>query len=508
MRARRRSDLQALGLAAVSGPLYAAAQPGCGWWPLAPICLVPLLLALRGRRWPVRFGLAWLAGTIAGATTAGPTLAAAGERFFALSAPSTALLVAAATQIYGALPIAVFGTLCGDPGREPAGLWTWRVAASWTACELARSSFATGVPWGLLAHSLAAVPGLIQLASIGGIFLVGFALALANASLAGLALPRARPRAALTLAAVAGAAALAAAALPQSSLRVDERATVRLVQPNLPVSSRLLRSGWSQELSGLRDLTLAGRRSVDLAIWPENAVGLPLPANTGPLERRVADLEGTVSHLIVGAPWIDSDREGRFRNSAALLEPGRGLIARYDKRRLVPFAEYTPQPFALLLGNRGLYVAGHGPALLHAGPAVVAPLICFEVSYPDLARQSVLEGATLLVNLSNDAWLDGTAGPDQHLAAAVFRAVETRRSVVRSTNTGVTAAIDPWGRVLARLPAHEAAFLDVDVPLIRERTLYSRLGDWPVIALCALPIVSVFRRRLDARKRPGIGSAL
>jgi apolipoprotein N-acyltransferase len=171
---------------------------------------------------------------------------------------------------------------------------------------------------------------------------------------------------------------------------------------------------------------------------------------------------------------------------------------------LVPFGEYVPfadyltfiQP---LVENVGDFAAGRRQPPLSFGNFKLGVLICYESIFPDISRQWVEDGANLLVNISNDAWYGRSSAPHHSLAMAVLRAVENRRSLVRAANTGVSAVIDPLGRIVAELPLGEAGFLDVALPQKRAKTVYARSGDWPVFGAILLALFGLFLRAMRNR---------
>ena len=463
-------------LAALSGALYTAAQPGWSVWPLAFVCVVPLVLALCGCRARARAGLGWVMGTTAAAGTIGPTMYACATLFFGLRPAAAIALVAGVGQLFGALPIALFAWLAGDPLRGRPPLAALRVASAWTAHELLRALAFSGLPWTFLAHALAPAPALVQGAALGGAFLVSFWLAALNAALA-IALAARPARAAWTtaasVAALAGLHALVAAARPEPAGPVLR---ARLVQGDVPEAWRSSPAGIHRALERLVALTRSDD-PVDVAIWPENAVSFLLPVNDLPLEHALAALDGSAAWVLLGAPRVDGERPPRFRNSAFLVGPRAGIAGFHDKVHLVPFAEVAPWP-AVALGLRDPgYAAGERPVVLRAGRFALGPLVCYELIFPALSRSLVRDGAEVLVNLSNDSWLGGSSGSEQHLAAAVFRAVEFERPVLRATNTGITAAIDARGRILARLDRDRPEALTVEVRPCDGLTPYARMGD-------------------------------
>src|SRR5262245_19645101 len=415
-------------------------------------------------------------GTTAAAGTIGPTLYACATLFFGLGPPAALGLVAVVAQTFGAFPVALFAWLAGDPLRGPAPLAVLRVASAWTAQELLRTLALTGLPWTFLAHALAPVPALIQAAALGGAFLVSSWLAALNAALGVALAGRSIRAAAITAGAIAAPVALHALAVAATGEAAGPPLRARLVQGDVPETWRGRPARVHDALARLVELTRLGE-PVDVAVWPENAVSVLLPVNDLPLARALRALDGSASFVVLGAPRVDGDHPARFRNSAFLVDPAGRILAVHDKVHLVPFAEYAPWPAgALDLRDPG-YVPGERPALLRAGTAALGPLVCYEVIFPEISRALVLEGATLLVNVSTDYWLGGPAGGEQHLAAAIFRAVEFARPMLRATNTGITAAIDSRGRILALLERGVPGALTVEVRPSEELTLYARTGD-------------------------------
>jgi apolipoprotein N-acyltransferase len=195
-------------------------------------------------------------------------------------------------------------------------------------------------------------------------------------------------------------------------------------------------------------------------------------------------LDATGADLIVGSPHHDGaadEREPSYFNSAFYVASEGNLTSRYDKAHLLPFAEYFPMRFVEFLRRRfervRYFSPGDGNTLLatRAGPAAV--VICFEAIFPEIVRRQMRQGAKLLVNLSNDVWLGGGAGAEQHLAMVVLRAVENRTWVIRSTTTGISALIDPYGRITAQTKQFEQSVLNGHVVPMEIDTPYKRFGD-------------------------------
>lgn len=510
---RDRSLARRAAAAVLAGVLYAAAQPGFGLWPLAPICLLPLLLAWRGATLHRRLLLGWLAGTTATALATAAAGATGAERYFGLAGPAALAASLAVGQLFGAASFVLFALLAGDPARRGPLAAAARSASALAAAELARGTLLTGFPWLLLAYALLPAPSLAQLASALGAVGVSLLLALANAALAEL-VARGRSERQRVRAGLCAAGALLLLAAP-GSFGATSGGSVRgaaggsapgalrwLLVQHAPAAER--RSAPAEALeavASLRALT-RGRPDFDVALWSENALPALLPENAHLLRGALPE-DGRERALLLGAPRSDPARPGTLHTSAFLTDREGRVVAVHDKVKLLPFAEYAPWPFAPGAFGIGAAAPGEAPRVLPWRGGAFGPLICYEVLFAGLARRLASEGAGVLVNLSNDAWFGDTGAAEQHLAASMYRAIETRRPLLRATHTGITAAVDARGNVVARLPVDVPGTLAVDVAPGRGTTPYVRFGDAPLgaLLLAGLGLTSSRRRRPPSRLR-------
>jgi len=472
-------NARAIALAIVGGVAHGLVFPGFGLWPLAFVALAPLVAAVRLRSGLAGAGLGWIAGTIASGICVTPWLVEAARDFFGAGPLAALVAGVAATQVFGAAPIALFGWAAARLSRLPrVGVRVLATAAAWSATELARTALLTGNPWDLLGHALYGAPQFIQVADLGGVPAVSFVLATTGAALAEQWGPRARRdrRGAALMGVLVFAADLGYGAWRLATVTDGgTRLRVALVQGNLP---NAWRNDPTRVDAGLRvhiDLTRAAMADrPDLIVWPENAVGVLLGVNERLRAAVVGVLRGGTAPLVFGGPRAEPRGPGdvAFFNSAQVIAADGTALGAYDKRHLVPFAEY--QPFGA--DRPGDYTPGTASGVI-ATPTPVGLLICFEAIYPALARDLVRDGATVLVNLSNDAWFARASTREQHFAAAVFRAVELRRPLVRVANAGVTAVVDAAGRVRGRFPVDVAGAWTVEVAPSHVRTPYARWGD-------------------------------
>ncbi len=282
----------------------------------------------------------------------------------------------------------------------------------------------------------------------------------------------------------------------------DEARHVAVIQGNNDPGWQWKSEFHAQSLDTYLRLTSAAlRHRPALIVWPESAVTF-FPALESYYRDKLMRLIGTGDvELILGAPHADTSQstQPRYFNSAFHIAGGE-INGRYDKVHLLPFAEYFPLQTISLLRRRfeqvRTFTPGGAPQLLASplGPAAV--VICFEGIFPALVRTYMQADAAVLLNLSNDAWLGAGAGPEQHLAMVALRAVENRTWVIRATTTGISAIIDPYGRIVARTRENEEAILEHDVRAVHFTTLYERIGDsfaWAcallVLAMLTIPAV-------------------
>jgi apolipoprotein N-acyltransferase len=235
---------------------------------------------------------------------------------------------------------------------------------------------------------------------------------------------------------------------------------------------------------------------VDIVIWPESPA--PLIQQDSRLQEGAQLLaRQTRAPLIVGDVAISdfSPAVGRraVYNSASFFTAQGDAAGRYDKMHLVPFGEYVPfrqlLSFAGSLTTKvGSMTPGENRVNFQTGGHSYGVFICYESIFADEVRQFAKNGADVLVNISDDGWYGDTSAPWQHLNMARMRAIENRRWVLRDTNSGITAAIDPEGRIVASLPRHELTALRAPFNYISETTFYTRHGDW---FACACTIIAV-----------------
>jgi apolipoprotein N-acyltransferase len=374
----------------------------------------------------------------------------------------------------------------------------------WVGLELARTLI-SGFPWDLLGTAQADNFALARISRFTGVYGLSFEIMVVNAAFAAaFTLRRSRRRRLLTAACGAVLVLQLSQFVPTPVVLTDR--TALLIQENIPVldSNDWTRQYLDDTLSDLSRLSLAPatgeRRHPDLIVWPES----PSPFYTGdPLFR------SALTHVATGAQaWVIAGSIGvqnattspqqrtEVFNSAVLVSPEGNWNGRYDKMHLVPFGEYVPFKQWLsfaggLTKEVGDFSRGISRQPLQAGDQKLGVFVCYESIFPNEVRQFADAGAQVLVNISNDGWYGDSGAYAQHLKQARMRAIENARWLLRSTNTGVTAAIDPYGRIAQKVPRKIRTVLAASYSPANTTTFYTRHGDWFAYACAIISMVAI-----------------
>ena len=377
----------------------------------------------------------------------------------------------------------------------------------WVAVELARTRV-TGFPWNLLGIAQVDNVALCRIAATTGVYGISFEIALVNVALAAAFLVPRQRRFALLAAALAAAAVLQAGRLVEAPPAKADHAAL-LVQQNIPVSAEWTPASLQQTLNELTLLTvksLATAAKVDLIVWPES----PAPFFTNDPRFREAlsamahdtktwTVAGSIGTSSIGTSSATAGQTGPVFNSAAWISPAGDWTARYDKIHLVPFGEYLPYPSLFsfaggLTREVGEFQRGTSRRPLDGTSTRLGVFICYESIFPDEVRQFADQGAQVFVNISNDGWYGDSGAYAQHLNQTRMRAIENNRWLLSATDTGVTASIDPWGRVVARVPRKERTTLVAPYALTSVTTFYTRHGDWFAYSCAIISIGALLAR--------------
>jgi apolipoprotein N-acyltransferase len=532
----------ALLIALAGGLLLATAFPPAGIWPLAPLGPALLAVALSGRRLRAAFGVGLAFGVAFFFPLLSWTLNVAWYAWLALALASTVILAVLAVGQWLLLRL---------PG------WPVAVAGWWVAAEAVRDRWPWGgFPWGRIAMSQAGAPTQ-GWAAIGGTPVLSFIVALVGTTLGWLLVtviapgltgrsgapapaergsrpespapagPDGRParRPLLAVVALAGSVGIAVlpAALPLDPVPAHSpTAEVAAIQGNVPrarsLEKQLDQEAVTQNHATATDILArevqAGQQPVpDLVIWPENSTDID-PTLYQPIDQEITQAAATINRpILVGAVLQDP-----VRNAGLLWLPGKGPVAMYVKRRLVPFGEVIP--FRSLLSKITSltalqpedFTAGQANYIFRVGRIRLGDMICYEVGFDDLARSDIADGANLLTMQTNDATFerDGQTGETgQQLAMARIRAVEHDRAVVVASTTGYSAIIAPDGHLITSSGTWRQAELEARVPLITYTTLADRVGPWPeyvIVAATAVAAAAAAAMAWAGRRRAAPGA--
>jgi len=455
-----------------------------GW--IAPAVLILAILNATPR---FAFLLGWLEGAA----------------FYALSVPWLYTVM----RQYGPLPAvqagAVFGLVVFVTALFHAAFacvvaWISRFSARraclaapflWVSMEFAMMHLpAIGFPWNLLGYVAAGNLTFVQLTTITGIFGLSLLVASYNALAAWVVLQMSqRKRSGMRLWVVANSVLIVAAIVGTTYVpQAPADHVAHLVQTNFPVSVNYP-TNWMQahasEMDQLEQISIgAAQKTPGVVVWPE--VPAPFSLQDAEFQARATRIaRGAGQGFLVGVlDWKPLPGGGiGATNSAALLDSTGRVNFIYDKIHLVPFSEYVPWRKWLffakdLTGLIGDFQPGTEYKVGRLSGQPFSVYICFEGIFPNEVRRFTLAGAALFVNISDDGWFGGSGAPEQHLAMARVRAVENRRWLLRGTNNGVTVSVDPYGRIVARLPSNIRGELDAPYGFRTGLTPYARWGDW------------------------------
>ncbi|MDO8462035.1 MAG: apolipoprotein N-acyltransferase [Deltaproteobacteria bacterium] len=356
-----------------------------------------------------------------------------------------------------------------------------------------------GFSWGALAYTQGAALPLIQIADLGGPYLLTFVIVFFNASLARFFMKEEGRGRQLAFAILLVVATTGYGFYRISSWRpTNSSLKVALLQGNIPQDEK-----WQAGRAPFIEETYAEMMQAipeaDLAIWPEASYPylLSLPLEKFPTKPEIFRFE-----TLLGSVTQRGRERNTVNNSALLVRKGGEVGGIYHKVHLVPFGEYVPYSKFLFFLHKvvpevGDFEGGKEIHPLSFEKGKLGLLVCYEDLFPEIARQATAQGADLLINISNDAWYGWTSAPIQHLELSRFRAVENRRSLVRATNTGSTAIIDPVGR-MREAPLFQRLILQGEVALGGRTSFYTRFGDlfaWLAIFVVVGLIVAPKKRK-------------
>jgi apolipoprotein N-acyltransferase len=498
-----------IALAILSGLLLTGSFPNLNFNWLAWFAFVPLLISLRDQPLKESFYLGFLTGLTHYLTLVYwliHTMRTYGHLPLFLSVVILILLSA-----YLALYFAAFSAAVSRLFSKPFVLFLL-TPIFWVGLEYIRSFFLSGFPWALIGYSQFNSLHILQISDIFGVYGVSFLIAGSNATIfiaflyfTGLHWQGTKITKSLVLFSIPVFVFIFIIAWSYGSMRIksiDSLAAkspstrVAVVQGNIKQSEKWDKAFQHATIKKYINLSHSVKeQKADLVVWPETSAPfyfLKDPRLSEMIIRGIADIP---ADFIIGSPCYERrNKRVEYYNSAYLISAAGHVYGRYDKAHLVPFGEYIPLkrwlPFlGKIVEHVGDFRPGKKGNTLQWKNHRLGFLICYEIIFPDLSRAMVKNQAALLVNITNDAWYGRTSAPYQHFSKAVFRAVENRRALVRSANTGISGFIDPVGRVIDSTDIFQDAVKTQTVPLINETSFYTRYGD--LFAICCLSIMGL-----------------
>lgn len=481
-------------LAVLSAILLTLAFPDFEFWFLAYVALIPLFFAIEREK--ESFVKSFITGWIFGITFFTGTcwwLTFAPITYGGVPAPLAYLLLLGATSVVGLFPALFAGLLSLILKR----FGNWGIFLSpflWTAIEFLRF-WTTGNNWNTIAYSQAFYPFFLSYASLGGIYLVGFVCVVINSFFSYLLVTRNFSKVTFVIIPTFTLIFVYLFQFTQLHLNSKEpNAKIIAIQPNVPMSGlkyeewkRLRERHIQLAEKELQKLTTDHRSLSTIVIFPES------PMNFGYTEDRDFQMflsefthKNNVEVLFNAA---EPSENNNYYNSAVMVNEQGRKIAQYDKIHLVPFGEYVPlpEPLASMMPTMvGNFEIGKEYDIIPLGDAKAGIMICFESHFPTLSRQYALDGADAIIEMTNDGYLGPTPVLRQHLANAIFRAVETNRPILRVTNVGISGYINERGEILdATKPYTEDTRVWSVSKSDGTQTFYVKYGDW-FAWLCSL----------------------
>jgi apolipoprotein N-acyltransferase len=500
--------------------LLALSFPKYGHPAVAFIALVPLLVALSGwnGRDAVRgvstrrgFMLGLLAGFIHYAGTVYWTGATVST--FGGLPVIVAVFVAGLLALYMAAYVAVFGAITAILARRFGAVGMWLVPAVWVTLEYLRGAILIGgFPWIPLGNTMVTLLPIAQLASVVGVYGLSVFVALLNTGFTMTALSLGRRRLIIggsTLALIAVVSVWGGMRLSANELTHGTPIKVGLIQGNIAQTDK-----WNPARAAMileRYLQLSRQavsNGAQFLIWPESSTPFYFEEDVnGEHVRNVA--RALRVPLLLGSDEFEAGEPAKNYNAAFMLDTHGATAAVYRKIHLVPFGEYVPfQSLLFFVGPLVEAVSAFSPGtrvtMLPVEGHMVSTAICYEVTYPQLAREAVRQGSEMLTTVTNDAWYGESSAAYQHFEMATMRAIEQGRYLVRSANTGISGIVDPYGRVLFRTSLFETVAVVGEARFVQAKTVYATIGDIAVFASAAVVIIALGWAFIEGRRRHAV----
>jgi apolipoprotein N-acyltransferase len=485
--------------------LFSWHAPDLGW--LAWIALVALILVIKNSSPRRAFSMTFITGFVA----------YAGSIYWVYRAMNAyggmSSLLSILVLVLLVVILAIYLAFASFTARFIELRWRGEFIAlfpvCWVAIEYCRNYFpCNGFPWSNIAMSQWSSLHVIQIIDIVGVYGLMFLIVWVNVMIAEIVEKIRGHKVNMFVPKLAVTAALFAAVFIYGTVRLNEWTQAKssdgvvkigIIQGNIPQDEKWVEEKLAENLHKYRRATRKLRdAAVDLIIWPEASFPWPMSTEIKSIDPRVLGLDqnelNEFPYVMFGV--LTKRPDGEYHNSAILFDAKGERRGLYHKVHLVPFGEYVPYERVFFFARKlaepvGSFIAGGSYDPIMAAGAKAGPLICYEDVFPEISRKMVKRGAQLLINITNDAWYGVSSAPYQHMALAVFRAVENRRYVLRSTNTGVSAIIAPSGRLEMETGIFEDALIVAPVRLNDKITVYTKLGDWFAWACAAYAVIGL-----------------
>ena len=510
--------------AALSGLLLTGAFPKIGLDWLAWVALVPLLYTLKDQPVGAGFRLGFITGLVHFLMLLYwlvPVM-----RTYGYLPAYLSILILLLFAAFLAVFVGSFAAALSKVGKNPVRCLVM-IPLLWVALEYLRSFIFSGFPWELLGYSQYKRLQLIQISDILGVYGLSALIAFANGAVFINLLYFTKRRwqgTEITKRLAAGSIIILIAGVVltwsyghwrlktiDSLIAAAPKARIAVIQGNIDQAIKwdpAFQIGTVEKYNRLS--SSINNQRPNLIVWPESGTPFYFLHDIKPSELVFKGILQTAADYLIGSPsFVRTDHVVQYFNSAYLISPQTKTMSKYDKTHLVPFGEYVPfkkwLPFlGKIVAQVGDFVAGMEGNALPWRDQHLGVQICYEIIFPGLSRAMAANNATLLINITNDAWFGRTSAAYQHFSMAVFRAVENRRSLARAANTGISGFVDPCGRIVSATGLFQEAAVTAPVTLMKTTSIYTRWGEWP-LGLMAFGTLSLFiGRRLLGRHRDAI----
>jgi len=488
----------------LSGLLLVVIQPPVNLYPLAFLALIPLLASIDKDN--LRFS--FLSGYVAGIVSYLGLIywvIIAMNHYGGISIPLSALILLLFVA-YLSCYTGLFTLSCAWLEKRFSIPVPITAPLIWILLEYVRGFFMSGFPWSFLAHSQHNFLPFIQIVSITGTYYLSFLIAAVNAVLFSLWRRKRISFVYIFIVAVLCTVTLVYGFVSLAGKEEIREKSVSIVQGNIRQDVKWDETFKVMTIKKYAQMTSVSGKTADLIVWPETAMPFIFDEEIH-ANRYIKSLSVEMNtNILFGT--ISKGMPRGYYNSVYVIGKNGETAGVYNKVHLVPFGEYTPLvsylPFLQkLTAAGGDFIPGEGYVPIKTDIGNIGVLICYEGVFPSIARKTVRQGAQVLVNVTNDAWYDRTSAAFQHFTFYIFRAIETDRYVLRAANTGISAVIDPKGRIKSKTPIFTEEVLKDSFAMKNTKTFYVRYGDYFIlIALLALAaaVSAGWRNRAENRK--------